>query len=149
MTDAGAALADRDRHELIDLIVEHAWLLDHDQWHQVADLYLEDGSMTFGDTPVQGRSALLAWADVRARKTTRRTHHQCTNIRLRGDADGEATGTVMLVLHACEGGDAPGIELVGEYRDHYRRDQSGRWRFAKRQLVPLHRPSSTEDQPAP
>jgi hypothetical protein len=147
VTDAGA-LPDRDRQELTDLIVEHAWLLDHDQWHQVADLYLDDGSMIFGDTPLQGRSALLAWADARAQKTTRHTHHQCTNIRLRADSDCEATGTVMLILHACEGGDPPRIELVGEYRDHYRRDPSGRWRIAKRQLLPLNRPPSAEPHPA-
>lgn len=147
MTDAATSLHGRDRQELTDLIVEHAWLLDHDHWHQVADLYLDDGSMIFGNTPLHGRSALLAWAEARAKKTSRRTHHQCTNIRLRGHTDGEATGTVMLVLHSYEDGDALHTEFVGEYRDHYRRDPAGRWRFAKRQLLALNRPPGAVPDP--
>jgi hypothetical protein len=148
MSDA-PALSERDRQVLTDLVIEHAWLLDHGHWHSVADLYLDDGSMIMGDQTLRGRDALLAWADARADKSDRHTHHQCSNIRLQGGADGEATGTVMLVLHSCEGGSAPRIEFVGEYRDQYRRDTAGRWRFAQRQLHPLRSPALAERNPVP
>ena len=137
MSSGAVGLAPSDRNELHDLVIEHAWLLDHNQWHGVADLYADDGTMSFGTHTLNGRSDLLAWADQRAAAGGRRTHHQCTNIRQHGDGANAASGTVMLVLHVSENGAAPVIEFVGEYRDRYQRDGQGRWRFLQRQLQPL------------
>lgn len=136
MTGAKQLLSTTDREELHDLIVEHAWLLDHGRWHDVANLYVDDGTLSLGGHALTGRAKFLSWADRRATNTARRTHHQCTNIRLRADIDGQAAGTVMLVLHVSEGG-APYIEFVGEYRDRYQQADDGRWRFVRRALHPL------------
>ncbi|WP_163762340.1 nuclear transport factor 2 family protein [Mycolicibacter algericus] len=73
----------------------------------------------------------------RAANSARRTHHQCTNIRLRRDDDDGASGTVMLVLHVSDGGDSPYVDFIGEYHDRYARDQHGIWRFNTRVLHPL------------
>jgi hypothetical protein len=137
VTAATQGLSEFDRRGIHDLIVEHAWLLDHGKWHDVAELYLDDGSMSIGAHTLQGRPQLLAWADQRATKLDRQTHHQCTNIRIVGGDEGSASGTVMLVLHVSNGGAEPHIEFVGEYRDQYRRDDLGRWRFHARHLYPL------------
>lgn len=131
-----AALGAEDRQALNDLVVEHAWLLDHGRWHDVAALYVEDGSLRMGANILRGHEELLAWADHRAANTARHTHHQCTNVRLRADGAGAATGTVMLVLHVVEGG-VPAVEFVGEYRDRYAVGEDGQWRFRARALHPL------------
>jgi hypothetical protein len=124
------------REALCDLIIEHAWLLDHGRWHDVAALYVEDGTLSMGPNVLRGRTELLAWADRRAANTARHTRHQCTNVRLRSDDANTATGTVMLVLHVSDGG-AANVEFVGEYRDRYLLDDNGRWRFRDRALHPL------------
>jgi hypothetical protein len=131
-----AELSAADRQALIDLIVEHAWLLDHGRWHDVAALYTEDGTLGMGANILQGREELRAWADHRAADTARQTHHQCTNIRVQAEVVGTATGTVMLVLHVSDGG-SPAVEFVGEYRDHYVLGDDGQWRFRARALHPL------------
>jgi 3-phenylpropionate/cinnamic acid dioxygenase small subunit len=132
-----SVFSETDRKDLHDLVVEHAWLLDHGKWHDVAELYLDDGSLSIGAHTLHGRAQLLAWADQRATNPDRQTHHQCTNIRIVGGAENSASGTVMLVLHVSNGGAQPHIEFVGEYRDLYRRDDMGRWRFHARHLCAL------------
>ncbi|MGY4713003.1 nuclear transport factor 2 family protein [Mycolicibacterium sp. CBM1] len=134
---AAATLTDSDLAALNDLIVEHAWLLDHARWHDVAELYAEDGTLTIGPNSLVGREQLLAWADHRATNTARHTLHQCTNVRIEPDEPGSAVGTVTLVLHVVDGTGAPVIEYVGEYRDRYTFGADGTWRFAARSLHPL------------
>lgn len=136
MTWIDGGLSDADRRDIEDLIVEHAWLLDHGRWHDVAELYLDNGTLTLGAHTLVGRDQFHGWADARAANSARQTHHQCTNIRLRRDDDG-ALGTVMLVLHVSDGGDTPYVDFIGEYRDSYARDQHGHWRFGSRVLHPL------------
>lgn len=136
MTVAAQALSVSDRQELDELVVEHAWLLDHGRWHEVADLYVDGGTLSIGGRVLTGRAEFLAWADLRAANSGRRTHHQCTNLRLRSEGDGTASGTVMLVLHVSEGGPAF-VEFVGEYRDRYEQGHDSKWRFGSRELHPL------------
>lgn len=145
MTDALPALDQGDRQEISDLVTEHAWLLDHGRWHDTAELFLADASVSLGPRTLNGRAALLAWADDRAANAGRRTHHQCTNIRTVADSDDEASGWVMLVLHVSDGGAAPYTDFIGEYRDRYRRDGDGRWRFQERQLHSLSGPVSAPE----
>ncbi|MFE9328722.1 nuclear transport factor 2 family protein [Nocardia sp. NPDC052278] len=140
MTTAQHTLADHDLRELQELIAEHSWLLDHGRWHQLADLYVDDGSLAVGPRVIQGREAFLGWADQRVTNPGRRTHHQCTNLRLARAANGTAEGTVMLVLHVSNDAQPAEIEFVGEYRDRYRRDAQGRWRFQHRALISISDP---------
>ncbi|MGY4708452.1 nuclear transport factor 2 family protein [Mycolicibacterium sp. CBM1] len=132
-----AELSSADHQVLTELIIEHAWLLDHGRWHDVAQLYVPNGSLRLGPNSVQGHDGLREWADRRAANTARHTHHQCTNIRLRAEAPGTASGTVMLVLHVVEGDGGAKIEFVGEYRDLYTRTGEGQWHFQSRALFPL------------
>ncbi|CDO91587.1 hypothetical protein AWC29_05265 [Mycobacterium triplex] len=136
MTWIDGALPDADRRAIEDLIVEHAWLLDHGRWHDVAQLYVDDGTLTLGAHTLVGRDQFHKWADTRAANSARQTHHQCTNIRLRPDEEG-ASGTVMLVLHVSDSGQSPYVDFIGEYRDRYARDNHGHWRFGARVLHPL------------
>jgi 3-phenylpropionate/cinnamic acid dioxygenase small subunit len=139
-----AELSAADRQQLQALVIEHAWLLDHDRWHGVADLYLEEGTLSVGPRVLQGRPALLGWADQRATNTGRRTHHQCTNIRFTSSGDDTADGYVMVVLHVSQHGGEPHIEFVGEYRDRYQRDADNQWRFRERRLQSLSEESAAQ-----
>ena len=122
------------------LIADHAELLDHARWHEVAELYTEDGRLEgVGPRPLVGHDAFHAWAAKRAENSARRTHHQCTNIRVDLTAEDKAVGTVMLVLHVFdENQPEKGVvtEAVGEYLDDYLKID-GRWRFTRRRLVPI------------
>lgn len=140
LSDTASPLPTADREALHDLVVEHSWLLDHGRWHEVADLYLADATLSIGPKVLHGRAEMLAWADHRATNTSRHTRHQCSNIRLRPDGVGGATGTVMLVLYVSDNG-AAAVEFVGEYRDRYRR-QDGQWRFLSRALHPMVVPAT-------
>ncbi|GFG85596.1 nuclear transport factor 2 family protein [Mycolicibacter algericus] len=64
MTSVNTALSDTDRRAIEDLILEHAWLLDHCRWHDVAELYLENGTLTVGTQTLVGRDQFHRWADT-------------------------------------------------------------------------------------
>lgn len=141
MTLADRASQDNDIRQIHDLITEHSWLLDHGRWHDVADLYTDEARLEIGPTILQGRSAFSAWANGRAADRGRRTHHQCTNIRIARAPDGTVEGAVMLVLHVSTDGGPAAIEFVGEYRDRYCQDSQGRWRFQQRSLFSISDPT--------
>jgi 3-phenylpropionate/cinnamic acid dioxygenase small subunit len=116
------------------LVNEYAWLLDHQRWHEVADLCTDDAILSIRRREIVGKAGLAEWADYRAAKGTLRTLHQMTNLRLEATSDGEATGVAALVLHVAKGGSATYVDLVGDYHDEYVRTPDG-WRFRRRRLV--------------
>ncbi|WP_433634933.1 nuclear transport factor 2 family protein [Nocardia sp. CA-120079] len=141
MTATGITLQDNDIRQINELIIEHSWLLDHGRWHDAVELYTDDARMEIGGNVLEGRSALLTWADRRATDKGRRTHHQCTNVRLVPIAEGTVEGSVMLVLHVSIDGAPATVEFVGEYRDRYRRNPQGHWRFERRSVLSISDPT--------
>lgn len=105
------------------------------------ELYLPDGRLEgVGPQPVVGHEAFREWARRRAQNPRRRTHHQLTNIRVETSGQASATATSMLVLYVFDAREPEqGVvrEVVAEYQDECR-TVDGRWRFARRRLVPLH-----------
>lgn len=135
LTDNG--LTPEDRSALEGLVLDWSWLLDHGRPHDAADLLTDDGVFLGFPEPIVGRDGFRAWADRRAAKTDRQTHHQITNLRLRHVADGRADGSVGLVLRVVDADSSvPREDFVGEYVDEFRRTSEG-WRFQKRTLVAL------------
>lgn len=131
------------RHAIEQLIVEHAWLIDHGQADRVPALFTPDGRM-FGVGPDKiGRDAIAAWATARAAMADRRSRHVMSNIRLQPSGPDKMRGTAVLTLFRHDGdGDSGGAGspaplMVGEYEDVFQRDATGVWRFAERRLVPL------------
>ena len=129
-------LANEDRRALEDLVTEYAWLLDHQRWHEVADLCTDDAVLTIRGRQIEGKPGLAAWAEHRATNAARRTQHQMTLLRLEPTPDPDlVTGTAALVLHVAKAGHGGTyVDLVGEYRDEYVRTPDG-WRFRRRHLV--------------
>ena len=124
------------RHELENLIYEHAWLIDNHQSERLADLYLEDGRL-YGIGPERkGRAALQAHGKARAAITGRAARHVCTNLRLSPMDDGRISGQLMITRYSYDGdGLGPADPCaIADAHDIYAQDEDGKWRFAERRL---------------
>jgi len=126
-----------DRIAIEQLVIEYAYLLDHQRWQDVAALCTDDAVLFIRGREIVGQQGLDEWATRRAERPNRRTQHQMTLLRLEGVADDEIHGTAALVLHVAKtGGGGTYVDLIGEYRDEYVRI-GGEWKFRRRRLVPL------------
>jgi 3-phenylpropionate/cinnamic acid dioxygenase small subunit len=131
-----SALSIEDRIEIETLVTEYAWLLDHQRWHDIAELCTDDAVLHIRGREIVGQDGLAEWADYRALKKNRRTQHQMTLLRLDPVSKDEVRGSSGLVLHTAKAGGGTYVDLVGEYQDEYVRTPAG-WRFASRRLVRL------------
>jgi ketosteroid isomerase-like protein len=126
-----------DRSAIEALVTEYAWLLDHQRWHDVADLCTEDAVLFIRAREIKGKEGLAEWAERRAERASRRTQHQMTLLRLYPAGPDEVHGTAALVLHVAKtGGGGTYVDLVGEYEDEYVRT-AGAWKFRRRRLVTI------------
>jgi 3-phenylpropionate/cinnamic acid dioxygenase small subunit len=126
-----------DRTAIEQLVIEYAYLLDHQRWQDVAALCTDDAVLFIRGREIVGQQGLDEWAARRAERPNRRTQHQMTLLRLEAVSDDEVHGTAALVLHVAKtGGGGTYVDLIGEYRDEYVRD-GGSWKFRRRRLVPL------------
>ena len=132
-----SAVSLEDRLAIEDLVTEYAWLLDHQKWDDVPDLFTDDAEVHIRRREIIGRAGLIDWAAYRAEKVSRQTQHQMTLLRLKQSEPDRIEGTVALVLHVAKaGGGATYVDLVGEYEDEYVRTPDG-WKFRRRRLVPI------------
>ncbi len=126
-----------DRTAIEQLVIEYAYLLDHQRWQDVAALCTDDAVLFIRGREIVGQQGLDEWAARRAERPNRRTQHQMTLLRLEAVSEDEVHGTAALVLHVAKtGGGGTYVDLIGEYRDEYVRD-GGAWKFRRRRLVPL------------
>jgi 3-phenylpropionate/cinnamic acid dioxygenase small subunit len=126
-----------DRSAIEQLVIEYAYLLDHQRWQDVAALCTDDAVLFIRGREIVGQQGLDEWAARRAERPNRRTQHQMTLLRLEAVSEDEIHGTAALVLHVAKtGGGGTYVDLIGEYRDEYARD-GGVWKFRRRRLVPL------------
>ena len=131
MTEAerdATQLSDDDRRDLIDLMTEYVWRLDHRSADRVHELVTEDVSMAPG--PLVGRDAVKAWGKERA-AAIRATSHLMTNFRFHVvDADRvECTSMALVFRHDGADMGKASPYAVTEYNDIFVR-QGGTWKFA-------------------
>jgi hypothetical protein len=50
-----------DHAELSCLVVEHTWRVDNGRADTVHELYVDDGELLVGPTPLRGREAIREW----------------------------------------------------------------------------------------
>ncbi len=130
-------LAIEDQLAIERLVNEYAWLLDHQRWHDVAQLCTDDAVLLIRAREIVGHEGLAQWAERRAQRANRRTQHQMMSPRLQAVGADEVHGTAPLVLHVAKtGGGGTYVDLVGEYEDEYVRTPSG-WKFRRRRLVQI------------
>ena len=135
------------RSEIEELVVEHAYLLDHGRFAEIVDLYTDDCEVTRTLPPfttaafatARGKAALAAtFADPASFPANPRTmRHVLTNLRFERIGEDAASA-----LHTWSGyrHEGPGIGVahpmaVGDYEDEYRRGGDGRWRIHRRKIV--------------
>jgi hypothetical protein len=137
---AGAAalvVTEADRAEIMALVTEYAWLVDHGFAGELESICTDEVRLTIRGRRFLGREGLAEYAAWREEKPGRRTHHQITNVRLRPAGPDHVLGVAGLVLHVAKTGSrGTYVDLVGEYVDEFVRTPSG-WRIDRRTLVQL------------
>jgi hypothetical protein len=125
------------RSEIEALITEHAWLLDHHESDQLAELYAENGRLLGVGADRVGREAIAAYGRERAAMKDRRARHVWTNLRLVKDRPKRMRGGCTMTLFRSVGpalGTADPI-AVADAQDIYVRCDDGRWRLEERRIV--------------
>jgi len=128
--DRADALTERDRQDLIDLVVEFAWRVDHRSADTIHELVTDDVFIQMAYGPMVGKDAVKAWGKDRA-AVDRTTRHIMTNFRFRVVGKGKVEGSSMSVIFRSEGSEiAPPLPwAVTECSDVFVR-QAGTWKFA-------------------
>jgi ketosteroid isomerase-like protein len=129
--DALAKLLAKD--EIRDLVLLYSRGVDRKDIALLRDLYTADATDTHGDS-FDGPAA--AYCDFLERSLPHMPysgHHVCNHlIEVDGDqGEGEVYAIAWHVIPDRRGGHVHDVRLV-RYLDRYRRDDDGRWRFAKR-----------------
>ncbi|MFF4692357.1 nuclear transport factor 2 family protein [Streptomyces sp. NPDC001307] len=122
------------RVEIEQLIAEMLYRLDHNQADTTWELYTEDG-ISVGPMGDMDRTAMKAWGARRAQQTDIVGRHFIGGIRLVWDGE-EVEGTVQYLTFRDTNEPQTQPASVGEFRERYRR-VDGRWRFARREIVPV------------
>jgi hypothetical protein len=123
------------RLEIEALNAEFAYLIDHDQSHDVADLFTEDG--IYGRSSgarSTGRDAIRETYRLRKDRGVRTARHIFTNLRLTPIDDNRVRGSCILTLFAQDGPPPHPADplVVADYDDLYQLCDDGRWRFKER-----------------
>ena len=127
-------------HACQSLVTAYCHFVDHGQAERVADLFSEDGILSAGGVPLNGRAALAeSFADQQA-SGEGLTKHVCNNfqceVRDQDHADGLAY--VTLYRHEPDSNGQPTAAaspvMAGKYRDAFVRTSEGS-RIAKREIA--------------
>jgi SnoaL-like domain len=120
-----------------ELNAEFAYLIDHEQSEEVANLFTTDGSYgrATGERSV-GRDAIRMAYAARKVKGPRTARHIFTNLRLKFESDERASGTCIMTLFAEDGSPPHPAEpfLVADYDDVYQLC-GDTWRYASRTIT--------------
>jgi len=138
-TMAEQLVSETDHVQLICLVTEHAWRADNGRADTIHELYVDDGELMLGPTPLRGRAAILEWGrQLVANPPWRVIRHVCGNMRFVTDGPDAAEGTTILTVFMVAGSEAATTQpfSVGEDHDRFVRTEEG-WRFVSRRWVEL------------
>jgi hypothetical protein len=139
VTTAEQLVSDADHVQLSRLVTEHAWRADNGRADTVHELYVDDGELILGPTPLRGRQAIYEWGrQLVEAPPWRSIRHVCGNMRFIADGADAAEGTTVLTVFMVAG---PGAAttlpwMVGEDHDRFVRTEHG-WRLVSRRWVEL------------
>ena len=128
-----------DHVQLSRLVTEHAWRADNGQAHTIHELYIDNGELSLGSSPLRGREAIREWGrQLVANPPWRVIRHVCGNMRFVSDGPDAAEGTTILTVFMVAGSEAASTQpfSVGEDHDRFVRTEDG-WRFVSRRWVEL------------
>ena len=130
-------VSDADHVALSRLVVEISWRIDHGRADTVWELFVPDGVLDTGGTPLAGHDAIREWGRSRIASTVR-TRHIVSGMRFITRGNGQATGSTLLTVFMHDGaGRGPATPaVVGEDTDEFIRTDVG-WRFVSRKFETL------------
>lgn len=122
------------------LAIEYAEIVDAQDYERLREILAEDASFGRSATPdetLYGVENIVA--SFTSRPRNRLTHHVMSNIRVRVETPGTASGTCRVLLftsdtsepQTTEGRKVAPKQLMGTYHDRYVRTNDG-WRIAER-----------------
>ena len=132
-------VSETDHVQLSRLVTEHAWRADNGRADTIHELYIDDGQLIVGPTPLRGRAAILEWGrQLVAKPPWRIIRHVCGNMRFVSDGPDAAEGTTILTVFMVAGAEVATTQpfSVGEDHDRFVRTEEG-WRFVSRRWVEL------------
>jgi SnoaL-like protein len=85
-TTSEQLVSETDHVELSRLVTEHAWRADQGRADTIHELYVDDGELVVGPTPLRGREAILEWGrQLAVNAPWRSIRHVCGNMRFVSD----------------------------------------------------------------
>jgi SnoaL-like domain len=90
-------VSETDHVQLSCLVTEQAWRADNAWAETIHELYVDDGELIVGPTPLRGREAILEWGRQLVENPPWRViRHVCGNMRFVSDGPDAAEGTTIL-----------------------------------------------------
>ena len=132
-------VSDADYVQLSRLVSEHAWRSDAGRADTLHELYVDDGELILGPTPLRGRQAIRDWGrKLVAAPPWRVIRHVCGSMRFVATGPDAAEGTTILTVFMVAGpGPATTLPwMIGEDHDRFVRTEHG-WRIVSRRWVEL------------
>jgi hypothetical protein len=122
------------------LAIEYAEIVDAQDYERLREIFAEDAILSrrsIAQETVRGLDNIIA--SFTSRPRNRLTYHIMSNIRVRVETPGIASGTCRVLLFTSdtsepqtpEGRKVSPKQLMGTYHDRYIRTEDG-WRFAER-----------------
>ncbi|MCQ1952213.1 nuclear transport factor 2 family protein [Arthrobacter sp. zg-Y238] len=123
------------RAEIEQLVTEHHWLLDHGHADRLYTLYAEDAVSTGPLGTMDGREAVKAWGERRAKMDAGVVRHFSGGTRLAFE-NGVLCGTTYYMTFRDSQSDPLHPASVGEFREQYTQ-VDGRWLIHRREIAPI------------
>jgi len=127
----------RIRLELEELNAAFTHHLDHGEIDELVELFTAQAVYTHGERRSVGRQEIRRLFDTRAAAGVRTVRHLCSGLRIHIDGPDRARGSSVCLTFAFDG-PAPAANatphLVADFIDSYERDETGRWRIARRHI---------------
>jgi 3-phenylpropionate/cinnamic acid dioxygenase small subunit len=134
MESDGAAIGRLiDKDQIVDLVHQYSYFVDHRLYDEVVELFTEDCVVDYGPAvaPVQSRAGLRQMFGQPGSGFAATSHHNANVLVRFDDTDRASVRTSVYAWHTRTDGGTP--QLWGYYHDTVVRDPEG-WRIANRQL---------------
>lgn len=123
------------RSEILALVAEFHWLLDHGHADKLHLLYAEDGISVGPMGVMEGRQAIKAWGERRAKISAGIVRHFSGGTRVFFENDVLCATTYYMTFRDSQQ-DPLHPASVGEFREQYV-NIDGKWLIQRREIVPI------------